>query len=144
MIAVITLSKTFFTGHPRKDEETGFREKVIEGTKIHSCRQNYEYWELKIKRLKKADGVLSIRQWSDKPFCGKQEIITEVPADVVGIQKLCLWRGFEHPAVIGREIFSINELAKNDGLSLEDYQSWLAPAFKENKEDSTDKGYPCN
>ncbi|KAA6329683.1 hypothetical protein EZS27_021531 [termite gut metagenome] len=135
MIVVITLSKTFFTGHSRHCESTMFREKVLEGIKIHTCRQNYEYWKCKIKRLKEVGGVLSIRQWSGKPFYSKQEIITEVPADVVGIQMLSLWKNFEYAVVGCWKVITPVELALNDGLLLEDYQAWFAPVLKKNKEE---------
>ncbi|KAA6346416.1 hypothetical protein EZS27_006066 [termite gut metagenome] len=135
MTVVITLSKTFFAGHPRCGEETGFKETILEGIKIHTCRLNYAYWERKIKRLKEVGGVLSIRQWNDKPFCSKQEIITEVPADVVGIQMLSLWKNFEYAVVGCWKVTPFIELALNDGLLLEDYQAWFAPVLKKNKEE---------
>jgi hypothetical protein len=112
-----------------------FREKVLEGIKIHTCRLNYEYWERKVKRLKEVGGVLSIRQWSGKPFRSKQEIITEIPSGIIGIQKLSVWRSFEYPAVVNWRLLLVSELAKNDGLSSKDYRAWFAPVLKKNKEE---------
>lgn len=92
MKAVVTLSKKFFPQHPRKGEETLFREKVLSGSKRHTCRSNYEYWKEKIDRLKNVGGVLSVRQWSANPYRSPQEIVTDIPAELVGVQKLILYR----------------------------------------------------
>jgi hypothetical protein len=85
---IITLSKKFFSGHPRSGEETEFARKILHGTKIHTIRTNYEFWEHKISRLKEKGGLLSIRQWSDKPYRSPQETVLDVPADVVGVQRI--------------------------------------------------------
>lgn len=148
MKAVVTVSKKFFPQHPRKGEETLFREKVLSGSKRHTCRSNYEYWKKKIERLKEVGGVLSVRQWSANPYRSPQEIVKDIPAELVGIQKLELHRerkehydelvniravyydwtaqidGWEHP---------IDLLAENDGLTPEEFKAWFAPVFDKEK-----------
>lgn len=151
MKAVVTISKKFFPKHPRKGEETLFREKVLSGSKQHTCRSNYEYWKKKIDRLKEVGGVLSVRQWSANPYRSPQEIVKDIPAELVGVQKLELHRekkeqydelvniravyydwtakidGWEHP---------IELLAENDGLTPEEYKAWFAPVFDKEKADT--------
>lgn len=48
MKVVVMLTKRFFDDHPRAGEETHFADLVREGKKIHTCRDNPEYWVKKI------------------------------------------------------------------------------------------------
>jgi hypothetical protein len=158
MKAVILLSKTFFKGHPKAGQPTDFKEKVKCGTckpsifikiedmgceeracnslipKIHTCRTNYEYWKKKIDRLKAVNGVLSIRQWSGKPYRSPQEIIADIPASEIGVQKVQFYL-YEDDGVLIACVFNDSEtdwdviplgtLSANDGLSEEDFKSWF-------------------
>lgn len=92
MKAVVTLGKYFGPKHPRKGQETGFIAKVADGRKVHTCRSNYGYWRAKIEKITATGGVLSVRQWSAKPYRSPQEVITEIPAGIVGVQRLALRR----------------------------------------------------
>jgi hypothetical protein len=156
MKVVITVSKTFFPQHPKEEQKTGFNEKIICGqcehklidecvecsvgsgvyyelVKIHTCRANYEYWKKKIEKLKAEGGVLSVRQWSLAPYRSPQEIIVDIPAENVGVQKLNIThvRDYYEVIVDGKEsIANFNLLANNDGLSSHDFEAWFAPKFK--------------
>lgn len=156
MKAVVTLSKKFFPQHPRKGEETLFREKVLSGSKRHTCRSNYEYWKEKVDRLKEVGGVLSVRQWSANPYRSPQEIITDIPAELVGVQKLILHRekevtehhaegtpepvavvtNFKYTAVVDGYNTPLELLAENDGLTPEEYKAWFSPVFDKEKADT--------
>ena len=155
MKVVITLSKTFFPKHPKAGEKTDFERKVKNGIacmecpasspeacaefccagrsndlKIHTCRSNYKFWRAKIARLKEVGGVLSIRQWSGKPFWYPQEIIMEIPAEIVGVQRLLMIRDGHNliPYVDGKPV-SLEDLSANDGLDVLDFKDWFRPAF---------------
>lgn len=137
---VITLAKTFPAWHPRKGEPTEFLEKFLNGQtdtgesrKLHTIRANYALWEKRIKEVKLGKAVLSIRQWSGRPYCSKQvEIAMLTAVNVVGIQKLEIintW-GVDRYTVLDNNLlakFDVgpSELAKNDGLSLEDWLAWF-------------------
>lgn len=90
----VMLSKAFFPQHPKAGEPTGFAEKVQKGTKRHTCRCNYDYWRDGIDALQKRGGVLSLRQWSAKPYQkgSTQEKIMDIPASIVEVQKLVMCR----------------------------------------------------
>lgn len=157
MKAVVTLSKTFFPNHPRKGQETGFKAKVVDGWKVHTCRSNYEHWRAKIEKITATGGVLSVREWSEKPYRSPQEVITEIPAGIVGVQKLELRRErrvvnhfaeesqkplfthtyYEWTAEVEGNPVPLEVLAENDGLTVEDFKAWFAPAF-----DAAEKKYP--
>lgn len=149
MKAVVTLSKKFFAQHYRAGEETEFKTKLNDGRKLHTCRSNYEYWKAKIAKLQETGGILSVRQWSEKPYRSPQEIIKDIPADIIGVQKLELRRtkivanhyaeGIEKPLITIAEYeytatvdgvnIPVELLAENDGLTPEEYKAWFAPVF---------------
>lgn len=144
MKAVVTLSKKFFPKHFRAGEETEFKKKVLAGSKLHTCRGNYEYWAKKVAKIQETGGILSVRQWSEKPYRSPQEIVVEVPGEVVGIQKLELRRKqiaadhYEYNAEVDGCPVSLEMLAANDGLTIEEYKAWFAPVFN-----SAMKKYPA-
>lgn len=134
---VITISKTFPAYHSRKGQETGFKEKLLSGEKIHTIRGNYDYWRPKIYEVIAGVAVLSIRQWSDKPYKSKQVVIAELTGNQVGIQKVielqvkrignAIWNisvGIENADI------DFQELTKNDGLSEYDICEWFGKGIK--------------
>nr|DAD63622.1 MAG TPA: hypothetical protein [Caudoviricetes sp.] len=139
---VITLSRHFLANHKRAGEETHFKEKFLLGqgltdydtpsmAKIHTIRANYPLWEKRIKEVQEGRAILSIRQWTGKPYRSKQVEIARLTAeDGVGIQKLCFDK--DKDGVPSLRYFNINGkyidremLANNDGLSKEDWQEWF-------------------
>lgn len=81
-------------------------------------------------------GVLSVRQWIGRPYYKPgQESIVDVLADVIGVQRLQLWRTktatlYDWTALVHGRPVPIEVLSANDGLTVEDFKSWFAPAFK--------------
>ena len=140
MKAVLTFSTRYPKYHPRQGELTNFAEKIINGKKIHTCRQNYDYWAEKIARLKKAGGVLSLRTWTGKPYASPQAEFLQVPAEVVEVQRLKLSidyydendipKRFIVANVDGKDV-AVEDLAKNDGLTYNDFEDWFMPLFKD-------------
>ena len=149
----VMLSKTFFPQHPKAGEPTEFREKVLTGTKRHTCRCNYDYWKTRIETLKKRHGILSLRQWSGKPYQkgSTQEPILDIAASLIDVQQLVMTRkkldepeyvevepglyqprpAYDYEARIDGEPYDVEFVAKNDGLSLEDFKEWFNPVFDE-------------
>jgi len=112
---VITLSKTFLQGHPRAGEPTGFREAFLGGRKLHTIRAN-------AKGYYKTGDIISVRQWSGKPYASKQEVIRDgVEIAVVNIyiseRGVFFWT---MSSLIPGKI-----IARNDGLSLPDFLDWF-------------------
>lgn len=113
---VIILSKVFLQGHSREGDKTNFRKLVEDRVKIHTIRNNYPLWEKRIREIQEGKAVLSIREWSGKPYNSKQVEIKRLTAeDCVGIQKLDLRTPFNY-YVDGRYIACL-DIALNDGLS---------------------------
>jgi hypothetical protein len=115
---VLTLSKRFLSYHPRAGEPTHFRDKYLAGAKIHTIRAN-------AKGYYKNGDLVSVREWSGKPYASKQDVIWDgvrigvVPVQIGGIDF----------AFVGRPnaIVSVplGQLARNDGLCLHDLLDWL-------------------
>ena len=125
---VITLSQHFLATHKRAGEPTDFKEKFLNGEKIHTIRANYPLWEKRVKEVQEGRAVLSIRQWTGKPYRSKQiEIARLTAANGVGIQKLCfpnrLTAWVDYPEM--KLSVDFKHLAKNDGLSLVDWCDWF-------------------
>ncbi len=129
---VITLSKTFMKGHPKVGQPTNFREKFLNGEKIHTIRGNYELWAKRLDEVRNRKAILSIRQWEDKPYNSKQiEIAKITNVSGCGVQHISLWK--PNPNDI---IWQVNEckvkesfpdIANNDGLDIEDFRRWFIP-----------------
>lgn len=133
---VLTLSKAFPATHPRKGEPTGFRDKFLaaikqlEGgwSKLHTIRANYTLWEKRIAEIQRGEAVLSVRQWAGKPYASKQELIANLTKDDgVGIQWLTLLDILDDDfcLICSKPFKNLKLLAKNDGLSFEDWQQWF-------------------
>ena len=139
MKTVVLLSKVFFEGHQKAGQPTNFAKSVKDGCKRHTVRSNYAYWEKKIAALKKQGGTLCIRQWSGKPYRSQQETVLEVPASVVGIQKVEIAQtGVNRLSaqVDGYEV-PISEIAKNDGLNSVEFAEFLRPILKTSEGNET-------
>ena len=138
----IMLSKVFPVTHKRAGEPTFFSQKVQaakyptvfpdEVPKLHTIRANYPFWKERIEKVLAGEAEICLRQWTGKPYCSKiVEIMRLTAEDGVGIQKLNFgWRGdIQVPVIEGwymdGNFGSKQELAKNDGLSLEDWQEWF-------------------
>ena len=100
--------------------------------KLHTIRANYPLWEKRIKDIQEGHAVLSVRQWSGKPYRSKQVETAQLTAENgVGIQKLSFDK--DKDGVLSLKYFNINgkyidrvKLANNDGLSLEYWQEWFS------------------
>lgn len=125
---VLTLSKAFPKTHKRAGEPTEFREKLLKKEKIHTIRANYELWRKRIAEVRAGRAVLSVRQWTGKPYASPQEEIARLTAEnSVGIQKLCFPNRLTALVDYPERKLSVDFklLAKNDGLSLADWCDWF-------------------
>lgn len=141
---VITLSRYFPVKHSKAGEPTNFRDAFNAGQvfnkgseclylrpKLHTIRANYPLWEKRIKEVQEGHAVLSVRQWTGKPYRSKQVEIARLTAkDGVGIQKLSFDKDKDGVSSfkffdIDRRCFDRKTLANNDGLSLEDWEEWF-------------------
>ena len=95
--------------------------------KLHTIRANYPLWEKRIKEVQEGRAALSIRQWIGKPYRSKQiEIARLTAANGVGIQMLRFLGYNFNGGYIRNGVYPSDKiLAKNDGLSLADWEAWF-------------------
>ncbi len=133
------LSKYFPATHPKAGKPTFFREKMSgallpDGTnwrKLHTIRANWKLWSDRIYQVRTGNAELSIRQWSGKPYRSKTiEIMRLGQNDGVGVQMLRFDK--DRDGMVSYKLFnvdgkypSIEELAFNDGLNLDDWKAWF-------------------
>ena len=131
--APITLSKVFPASHSKAGSPTGFRDQVLNHSKIHTIRSNYEWWKEKAEKIKKGEMYLSLREWTGKPYNSPQEEWTKLSN--IGLQRVTMTYSSEDelPQVwIGGVNVPIQEVAKNDGLDVSDFVEWFFGSSKEN------------
>jgi hypothetical protein len=124
---ILTVSKEFPKTHAKAGKDTGFVKNItklfsVENTKIHTIRANFNLWHKRAKEINEGNAILSIRYWSGKPYNSKQVEICRL--EKIGIEKLEDPTNFVFAPIEGK-IFAWEELAKNDGLSFDDFCEWF-------------------
>ena len=133
---VLTVSVLFPKTHKNSGKQTFFREKINEalipiceapilGSKIHTIRGNYELWKKRIDEINKGKAILSLRFWSGKPYNSKQVEFFQLDKESgLGVQKLEDPTNFIYAPIEGKKV-NWDLVAKNDGLSFEDFCEWF-------------------
>ncbi|WP_373260958.1 hypothetical protein [Phocaeicola vulgatus] len=143
---VITLSQVFPKGHKRSGEPTKFRAAFQSGQtcskckkrnpamctgecfsdlKIHTIRANYPLWLKRITEVQQGKAVLSVRQWTGKPYRSPQEEIAMLTSENgLGVQELKMIDLFRPTTINGNRV-ELPDLAANDGLSFNDWYDWF-------------------
>jgi len=100
----IMCARLFPVYHPRAGKPTGFRESILNGTKIHTLRQT--------AGNRKTGDIVSLREWAGKPYGSKQ---VEFCQTRITIQQITLYESKLHST----------DIAKFDGLSVQDFRMWF-------------------
>lgn len=121
---VLIVSRHFLSYHPKAGTETHFPEKILSGEKLHTLRGNYQYWSKIIAKVNAGEAILSVRYWSGKPYRTPQVEIAQFTK--LGEQKFTL-HSFGTLAVDDKlhTLEKTTEIAKNDGLALQDFYDWF-------------------
>ncbi len=130
---VLTVSKNFIGKHPRAGESTMFKDKILSGEKRHTVRNNYAFWKKRIDKINAGEALLSVRQWSGKPYNSKQIEITQFTK--LGFESIISLKMASSVSIGGdvgssqKRLFlsdkQIKTLAKNDGLGVQDFKDWF-------------------
>jgi hypothetical protein len=124
---VLMVSKFFPAYHPRAGQKTGFADNILSGVKLHTIRKNYELWKERAEEINSGKAVLSQRHWEGKAYRSKQEEFYRLKK--IGVQKLTFKNDrIAYPIVDeGMVLWSVDRLAKNDGLAPWDFEHWFKP-----------------
>lgn len=101
--------------------------------KLHTIRANYELWAKRIEQVQKGEAILSIRYWSGKPYQSKQVEICQLDKDSgISVQKITFFESdiycpyaYGLDGISNEPVYNVSLIAKNDGLSLEDFKEWF-------------------
>lgn len=121
---VLMIAKNFLAYHKRAGQSTEFEAKIKDKDKVHTIRPNYEKWKEKIEEVKSGKAELVLKQWEGRPYHSTPNKLFIFDAkDDVDVSKLTKTAdGFfvNDTIKVEPEI-----LAKNDGLSLQDFEDWF-------------------
>jgi hypothetical protein len=131
---VLTVSEFFPKTHNKSGLPTGFINAIGNQTKIHTIRGNYPLWKKRIEEIQNGNAVLSIRYWTGKPYNSKQKEVYALNKDSgIGIQELYFdlnrilepFISLEDSKDRIKTYLSTHKIAKNDGLSFDDFKEWF-------------------
>jgi hypothetical protein len=105
--------------------------------KITTIRENYDLWARRAEKINAGEAILSLRQWSGKPYRSKQ--VEFLKLEKIGVQRIKITnvvsdvfgdpivRKHHSLQVIIDKVRLINSLfiVKNDGLNEQDFKWWF-------------------
>ena len=120
---VLIVSRDFMKTHPRAGQPTNFRQKIAKKQKIHTIRANYQYWADIAEEVNNGWAVVSVRQWTGKPYNSPEEEIMLLTK--IGVQRILF--NSRRDIFIDHGLFPniLKKLAKNDGLRVQDFNDWF-------------------
>ena len=121
---VLMIAKNFLAYHKKAGQSTEFEAKIKDKEKVHTIRPNYEKWKEKIEEVKSGKAELVLKQWEGRPYHSTPNKLFIFDAkDDVEVSKLTKTEdGF---FVNDTKKVEPEDLAKNDGLSLQDFEDWF-------------------
>lgn len=122
-------SYTFFGWKP-----TEFEGKLKEHKKIHTIRYNKNgVWDKRYKDIASGKKYLSVREWTGRPYNSEQREFAQY--DKIGLQHITMTYGVDDAVpqiwIDGKQI-PIEIVAKNDGLTVEQFVEWFFGESKSN------------
>ena len=121
---VLMIAKNFLAYHKRAGQATDFEAKIKAKEKLHTIRPNFDKWKEKIEEVKSGKAELVLKQWEGRPYHSTPNKLSIYDdKDDVDVSKLTKTAdGFFVNDTIKVEP---EDLAKNDGLSLQDFEDWF-------------------
>ena len=128
---VLLVSRYFGKESKQAGEPTNFVEKILDGSKKHTIRLNYQHWEKRFEEIKAGKAYLSLRYWLDAPYKSPQQEFLRLEAkDGIGVQKLSFPMGTFIDDV-DSSVRLVN-IAENDGLDFETFKDWFGEKLTAN------------
>lgn len=128
--AILTLCKAFPATHKRAGEKTDFEGKIGRNEKIHTVRHDAKsMWENRFSKIKAGTMYLALKEWAGRPYNSEQRDLTQrTREDGIGLQKIQMEYSEETECITAKvdgKGVDPAIIAKNDGLSLEDFIEWF-------------------
>lgn len=128
---VITMMVKFPTQAPYIAVTTGFKKKILSGEKKHTIRQNYKFWKKRIDEINAGKAILSVRQWSGKPYQSKQTEIKQFKHGEIGYERITATGGaYDIGINTGDGCYMLSNkriltVAKNDGVPIDLFRKFF-------------------
>lgn len=108
----------------------------IREQKLHTIRSNYELWAKRMAEVQEGKAVIELFFWSGSPYNSKHDNSKQVVFATLDKDSACgvqIISDFGEITAIARNSFNdtkapivrLEDIAKNDGLSLEDFKTWF-------------------
>ena len=127
----LMLSKTFPATHPCAGQPTDFESKVLIGEKRHTLRSNYEFWRKRLLAVNEGKAVIVVKQWDGRPYYS-------TPREIFRLGSKTKWSPIYYCDSMLHGLYYqmtkqnpkctyVDLLAKNDGLTLDQFRAWFNP-----------------
>lgn len=128
--AILSLCRTFPVDHKRTGDLTEFEGKIEREEKIHTIRHDAKgIWEKRFAKIKSGSMFLDLREWVGRPYNSEQRnLFQRTREDGIGLQRIKMEYSAETNCIIAQvdgKGVDPAIVAKNDGLSLEDFIEWF-------------------
>lgn len=124
---ILTLCKVFPVTHSQAGKPTEFGKHLQDGVKIHTVRgNNKDLWDQRADQIKAGKKYLSVREWSGRPYNSEQVELAQFQE--IGLQHITITNSVSDPEPqcwVDDKLVPIYEIAKNDGLSVDDFKEWF-------------------
>lgn len=135
---VLTLSRVFPKTHPNAGQPTNFKERLHntvlgkrgQWCKLHTIRRNFDLWKVNADKMQRGGFVLCVRQWSARPYNSPQVEIEQLHQPI-GVQRIRMYFNYMKDTITvyidgdHQLECSVEELAHNDGLTLQQFKDWF-------------------
>lgn len=123
---VLMFSSVFPNSHPRAGEPTFFVVKIARFQKKHTIRKNASLWKKRIEEVQRGEAELSLRYWEGKPYRSHQIEFGRLGKEEGVNYQIVNFNGDITTPTINHWIQpNADEVAKNDGLSFDDWADWF-------------------
>lgn len=126
----IVVAKAYPKIHKRAGQPTDFAKKIVNNTKLHTIRGNYDLWRVNADKMQSGNYLLSVSQWSSTPRQSKQREIFNTD-ERIGVERITIAYSVATDTIevsVEQQALSQSEivtLAANEGLSLDDFIDWF-------------------
>ncbi len=131
---ILTLCRVFPVTHYRAGEPTDFEGKLKSGEKKHTIRYNAKnVWDERYKGIASGAKYLSVREWTGRPYNSEQREFAQY--EKIGLQHITMTYDSSDAvpqAWVDDKKVPVEVLAKNDGLSVEEFVEWFFGSSKSN------------
>jgi hypothetical protein len=125
---ILMLAKNFPSHHYKGGQPTNFYQKVLDGEKIHTIRINAENWQRKIEEVNAGRAIISIREWSGKPYEKGTSQIELFQLHTCWFENIEKGRNYLIVDESGNayiEDLNFGKIQNNDGLSVPEFNAWF-------------------